>query len=237
MSRSKRRMTRSKRWSTPARWRWTLAGLGVLALSGILALSLTACIPTGAQSTSRATATATASATPGQRPSPDLAASKKAAGIKDCPESDPKAPLLKAGLPNLTLPCLGGGTAVRLAGLRGKPMMINIWAQWCAPCRQEAPFLSEVATEASQHGTLMVLGIDYSDPRPELAIEFAQLAGWTYPQLADRNMAVRADLAVPGIPVTVFVNAHGRVVYTHYQPFQSSDEIRDQLQKHLQVSW
>ena len=45
--------------------------------------------------------------------------------------------------------CLGGGREVRLAGLRGKPMMINVWAQWCGPCREEAPYLAEVAAATS----------------------------------------------------------------------------------------
>ncbi len=213
-----------------------------LALFAIIAALLAACTmaPAGegpASPTAGASASVSTTATPRQQPAPNVAASKKASGIKDCPASDPVVSVVKNGLPDVTLPCLGGGTAVRLAGLRGRPMMINIWAQWCAPCRQEAPFLSEVAAQADHHGKLMVLGINYSDPRPELAIEFAQLAGWTYPQLADPDLLVKSDLRVPGIPVTVFVNARGQVVYTHYRPFQSAAEIRDQLKEHLQVSW
>ena len=61
----------------------------------------------------------------------DLAAMKKAAGIADCPRSDPDVAVVSSGLPDVVLPCLGGGREVRLAGLRGKPMMINVWAQWC----------------------------------------------------------------------------------------------------------
>ena len=74
----------------------------------------------------------------------DLAAMKKAAGIADCPRSDPGVAAVPSGLPDVVLPCLGGGREVRLAGLRGKPMMINVWAQWCEPCREEAPYLAEV---------------------------------------------------------------------------------------------
>ena len=77
----------------------------------------------------------------------ELAAQKKAAGIEDCPRSDPDVPAVTSGLPDLVLACLGGGREVRLAGLRGQPMMINVWAQWCGPCREEAPFISEVAND------------------------------------------------------------------------------------------
>ena len=69
---------------------------------------------------------------------------KKAAGIADCPRSDSDVAAVPSGLPDVVLPCLGGGREVRLAGLRGKPMMINVWAQWCGPCREEAPYLAEV---------------------------------------------------------------------------------------------
>src|SRR5687767_2173764 len=82
---------------------------------------------------------------PSSAPSLDLAAQKKAAGIEDCPTSDDAVPVADSGLPDVTLGCLGGGREVRLAGLRGQPMMINVWAQWCGPCREEAPYISEVA--------------------------------------------------------------------------------------------
>ena len=97
-------------------------------------------------------------------PAWDLAAQKKAAGIEDCPASDDAVPVVSSGLPSVILGCLGGGRKVRLAGLRGEPMMINVWAQWCGPCREEAPYISEVA--AANESELMILGIDYNDPRP-----------------------------------------------------------------------
>ena len=66
-------------------------------------------------------------------------------GSRTVPLSDASVAPVDGGLPDVTLPCLGGGRDVRLAGLRGRPMMINIWAQWCEPCRAESRFLSETA--------------------------------------------------------------------------------------------
>jgi hypothetical protein len=63
-------------------------------------------------------------AAPSPESTADLAAMKKAADIADCPASDPKVAAVSSGLPDVVLPCLGGGRAVRLAGLRGKPMMV-----------------------------------------------------------------------------------------------------------------
>jgi cytochrome c biogenesis protein CcmG, thiol:disulfide interchange protein DsbE len=164
----------------------------------------------------------------------DLAAMKKAAGIADCPRSDPDVAALPSGLPDVVLPCLGGGREVRLAGLRGKPMMINVWAQWCGPCREEAPYLAEVA--AANQSDLIIVGIDHADPRPDLAIEFAQLSSWTYPQLADPDVVLRAELQITGPPQTFFVRPDGTIAYRHAGPFRSAAEIRDLADKHLGVT-
>jgi cytochrome c biogenesis protein CcmG/thiol:disulfide interchange protein DsbE len=171
-------------------------------------------------------------------PSPEstagLAATKKAAGIADCPKSDPNVAPVPSGLPDVVLPCLGGGRAVRLAGLRGKPMMINVWAQWCGPCREEAPYLADVATKNTSQ--LMILGIDHADPQPALAIEFAQLSTWKYPQLADPDVVLRADLQISGPPQTFFVRPDGTIAYRHAGPFKSADQIRELARQHLGVS-
>jgi thiol-disulfide isomerase/thioredoxin len=164
----------------------------------------------------------------------ELAVLKKAAGIEDCPPSDPDAVPVDSGLPDVVLGCLGGGRDVRLAGLRGRPMMINVWAQWCGPCREEAPFISEVAV--TNRSELMILGIDYNDPRPELAIEFAQLSAWAYPQLVDQDTVLRAPLQIIGPPQTFFVRGDGTIAYRHTGPFTSADAIRSLARQHLGVT-
>ena len=164
----------------------------------------------------------------------ELAAQKKAAGIEDCPPSDAAVAPVDGGLPDVTLPCLGGGRHVRLAGLRGRPMMINIWAQWCEPCRAESRFLSETARVADPD-ELMIMGVDYSDPRPDYAIEFAELVKWQYPQLADPDLSLRAPLQIAGPPQTLFVRADGEIAYRHSGPFRSTAEITTLLQRHLGV--
>lgn len=166
-------------------------------------------------------------------PAEQLAAAKKAAGIADCPESDPAAQPVPNGLPDITLRCLGGGADVRLAGLRGEPMLINVWAQWCEPCRAEARYLSEAARRLD--GEVLVLGIDYSDPRPDWAIEFAAYANWRYPQVVDPYTTLRAPLQLAGPPQTILVDADGRVVHRHSGPFTSTAQIIDAVSEHLGV--
>jgi thiol-disulfide isomerase/thioredoxin len=163
-----------------------------------------------------------------------LTAMKSAAGIADCPVSDPTVAPRAGGLPDVTVACLGGGRSVRLAGLRGTPMLINVWGQWCLPCRQEAPALTGIAT--SPHPGLLLLGIDYDDPRPDYAIEWAQLAKWRYPQLADPDRTLAAPLKVAaGPPQTLFVDGGGVIVFRHAGPFTSADQIRELVRTHLDV--
>lgn len=164
----------------------------------------------------------------------DLAQRKADAGIADCPTADPAAtPLEQNGLPDVELACLGGGEPVQLAGLRGKPMIVNVWAQWCKPCRTEAPFLAEVAGQDPED--VMILGIDYNDPRPELAIEFAAEANWRYPQLQDQDKVIKEPLKVLGPPQTFFVAADGTIAFRHSGPFTSAEQIRELAAEHLKV--
>ena len=162
----------------------------------------------------------------------DLAAQKQAAGIASCPGSHPDEPPAAGGLPDVVLGCLGGGPDVRLAGLRGHPMVINIWAQWCGPCRAEAPYLAEVAQESK---ALMVLGVDYVDPLPHRAIEFARVSGWRYPQLVDPDKLLAAPLQMVGPPQTLFVRPDGVIAYRHSGPFTSSAQLRRLVREHLGV--
>jgi len=208
-----------------SRWRPTV-------LVALLVL-LTGC--TQAPAVTRSDQPSAVTTSPVQVPdSSDLAAAKAAAGIDDCPGSDPGVDAVPGGLPAAVLPCLGGGRPVRLAGLRGRPMLVNVWAQWCGPCRDEAPFLAEVA--ASDRSDLLVLGIDHADPDPARAIEFARAASWTYPQLQDRDGVLRSDLQVVALPQTFFVRADGTIAYRNLRPFTSAGQIRDLSRQHLGVT-
>jgi cytochrome c biogenesis protein CcmG/thiol:disulfide interchange protein DsbE len=204
------------------RARTTVAVLAVL----VLAACRSGSAPTPDPSLPDATAPAAA---PGE-----LAAQKKAAGIQDCPRSDPKAPAVSQGLPDLVLNCLGGGRQVRLAGLRGRPLMINVWAQWCGPCQDEAPFISEVAK--GNDSALVIMGVDFDDPRPDRAIEFARVLGWRFPQLVDQDRALSGPLQITGPPQTFLVRADGTIAYRHTGPFASAEQIRTEVKQHLGVT-
>ena len=164
--------------------------------------------------------------------SPQLRVAKDAAGIEACPDTDLQAQPVDRGLPALVLPCLGGGDAVNLAGIR-TPAVINLWAQYCGPCRSESPRFQQVHEAAG--GDVSILGIDWQDPLPGKAIAFAKEYGLTYPQLADPDAATRAPLRISALPVTLFVDAEGRVAHAVYGEVASTSELVGLIEQHLGV--
>ncbi|RXW32835.1 TlpA family protein disulfide reductase [Propioniciclava flava] len=162
-----------------------------------------------------------------------LVTQREQAGIEDCPLTPASAEPVPGGLPDLLLGCLGSGRQVNLAGLRGSPMVINFWAQWCGPCRAEAPSLAQFAQRA--HGKVAVLGVDYSDPDPSLALAFAQQSGWTYPHVTDPLRQTAGPIRFTGIPVTIFVDAQGRIVYRTIGAVASVDQLVEATHTYLGV--
>lgn len=190
-------------------------------------LLLTGCAPTATNGPTQAAP----AALPVDRA---LVAQREAAGIPDCPPTPLDAPATPGGLPDLVLGCLGSGRQVNLAGLRGTPMVVNFWAQWCGPCRVEAPFLAEYARRAGDQ--VLMIGVDYADPDPALALEFAEYAGWAYPHVTDPLKQTAAPLRFTGIPVTVFVDAEGRILYRHVGAFSSTAQLAGFAETYLGVT-
>ena len=149
-----------------------------------------------------------------------------------CPPTPSKPPVTN-GLPDLSLPCLGNGADIRLADLRG-PLVLNVWAQWCGPCRDEAPYLASLQKRAA--GKVQLLGIDYDDPRPELAVKFATDEGWGYPHLADPDKTTQQALKVGGPPLTAFIDKDGAVVFVHRGVLTSQRQLDDLVRDKLGVT-
>jgi len=164
---------------------------------------------------------------------PELQALKASAGIADCPQVAPVDPVPE-GLPDLTLPCLGGGADVALSSLRGKPLVLNLWASWCGPCRDELPLFQRVHEAFGSR--LTVLGVDINDQQPAKALALASDTGVTYPLLADPDASLRVPLEVMGLLQTVLVAADGRMVSVERRVFSSYDQLRSLVLDRLGVA-
>ncbi|MGH3332564.1 MAG: TlpA family protein disulfide reductase [Nocardioidaceae bacterium] len=163
---------------------------------------------------------------------PQLRDLKKEAGVAPCPADQTGTPV-EGGMPDLVLPCLGGGPDVNLASLRG-PMVVNLWAQWCGPCREELPYYQELHERAGDK--VDVVGLDWQDTRPELALELAKETGVTYPLVADPGAETRVPFRIRGLPGVVFVDAEGRVTHTEFVVIRSYDQLADLVEEHLDVT-
>lgn len=112
---------------------------------------------------------------------------------------------------------------ISLAELRGTPVVLNFWASWCDPCRQEAPVLEAGWREAGQDGVL-VLGLDMQD-NPDDAREFLRKFNITYPNVRDGGKESFRRYGAIGIPETFFISARGEVV-SHVVGAITADQLR-----------
>ena len=163
---------------------------------------------------------------------PALRAAKKEAGVQTCRPGQGTTQS-EDGLPDVVLPCLGGGPDVNLSSLTG-PMVINLWAQWCAPCREELPYYQQLHESGSDDVT--VLGVNYQDTQPGLALELIQQTGVTFPLLADPEALVRVPFRVRGLPGAVFVARDGTVTHIEYAVIRSYGQLQGLVEQHLGVT-
>ena len=157
---------------------------------------------------------------------PALRALKARAGVADCPAVT--GPVARDGLPEVKLPCLGGGRDVQLARLKG-PMVVNLWAQWCGPCRRELPQYAAFARKYA--GRVAVLGVDWNDTQPERALRLAQEAGITYPLVADTEPTIRGQV----LPRVILIDASGRIAHDEAVEIKSVAQLERLVRTHLDV--
>jgi cytochrome c biogenesis protein CcmG/thiol:disulfide interchange protein DsbE len=133
--------------------------------------------------------------------------------------------------PDFTLGRLDGAGALRLASLRGKPVVLNFWASWCYPCNQEAPTLEAAAREWA--GKATVVGVDVRDANGE-ARKFLHKHRISYPVVHDNHDSMWPTYGLTGLPETFFVDPHGRVV-GHVAGQISASDLRIGIEKALRT--
>jgi thiol-disulfide isomerase/thioredoxin len=197
--------TRAELWSTLA--------VAALVVVGVVALWPRSS-PTAADPVASTTAPAATDA--------ELAPLRAAAALALCPTASGTPP--SGPLRGVAVPCLGAPGSVDLgAALAGRPVLLNVWASWCQPCRAELPALQEYA---ARPGAVAVLGVDVRDD-PRSALALLREIGVRLPSVTDPDDAVRAALALPpAVPVSYVVRADGTAVRVDPPtPFTSADEV------------
>ncbi|MFO1401813.1 MAG: TlpA disulfide reductase family protein [Steroidobacteraceae bacterium] len=128
-------------------------------------------------------------------------------------------------LPDVLMAGLNG-PARRLSSYRGRPLIINVWASWCGPCRAETASLERLAWgEAGGH--FVVIGISTDDYRNE-ALRWLQNSNATLDQYIDSRQVLENLLGASRIPLTVLVDARGRVVarFQGARDWDTEDSVR-----------
>jgi thiol-disulfide isomerase/thioredoxin len=154
---------------------------------------------------------------------PDLEQLKAGGHIEGCPSAE----TTDGGLPDQTLPCLGGGMPVDLATLRG-PVILNLWQFQCTHCREEMPALEQFHQKwGAQYP---VIGIDSQDAIPKLALQTAIAYGATYPLVADPGGDLQGtSLRLHGYPWTYLLTAGGQVKLVSGGPMKTEAVVEQKV--------
>lgn len=132
--------------------------------------------------------------------------------------------------PALTLPVLVSGPGIppvgkdlSLADLKGDVVLLNLWASWCGPCKEEAPVLEDIWRRYRAKG-VTVLGIDIQDLSSD-AREFIREYGLTYPSLRDGTDESKSALEATGVPETYLIDRKGRIALHIAGPVSSTAQL------------
>lgn len=128
---------------------------------------------------------------------------------------------------------LGGGADAfeqRLQRLKGHPIVVNKWASWCAPCREEFPHFQSQALERGKR--VAFLGVDSNDNDGE-AREFLAQLPVSYPSYSDPDLKVSAVFnGVTGFPTTAFYDSSGELAYVKQGVYSSEKQLAEDIERY-----
>jgi cytochrome c biogenesis protein CcmG/thiol:disulfide interchange protein DsbE len=125
----------------------------------------------------------------------------------------------------------GDDYETELAGVHGYPVVLNVWASWCGPCRSELPHLQEAAADHLDEVAFMGLDVSDSDAAAETYLRDHPMP---YPSFADPDydLATKIEPSLIGQPHTVYLDGDGQVVHVKYGPYASTDELDADIEKY-----
>lgn len=134
--------------------------------------------------------------------------------------------------PNFTLPSMGGSN-IRLSEYRGEVVLVNFWASWCGPCRQEMPLLDKMYQRYKKAGfTLLGVNVEKDSSKGQRIAEQLKLS---FPVLFDKKQQVVDDYKVSSMPSTVLVDRDGNIRYVHLGYKAGDEKLYSKMVKELLI--
>lgn len=181
-------------------------------------------------------ATATPSAALPKVSDDEMRALRADAALRPCPSgTGPAAP--GSALAGVTVPCMQNGAPVNLGdATAGKPLVINMWAVWCLPCRKEMPLFDQFSQSAGDQLNVLAVHAREGGDNQVFVLKFLHEVGVHVPVVTDPEGAVAKALGAPRVfPSTILVRADGTVAKILPQIFTSEAQIADAVRENLGV--
>lgn len=127
---------------------------------------------------------------------------------------------------------LGGGQEAfegRLANLRGYPVVVNVWASWCVPCRQEFPVLQKLSARYGKKVAFLGLNSEDSDAA---AATFLREEPVPYPSYTDPDRSIAGSIGVVGFPDTAFYDKNGKLLYLKQGPYTNDSDLEADVRRY-----
>lgn len=121
------------------------------------------------------------------------------------------------------------GESIALSDLRGQGVVVNFWASWCDPCREEAVLMEQTWQQEKANG-IVFLGLDYLDQEPQAKAYLAEYQV-SYPNGPDLQSKAARDYGIKGVPETFFIDPEGNIAYMAIGPIMSQAQMEQALAK------
>ena len=129
----------------------------------------------------------------------------------------------------ISLPCLDNKSKVLYQSIKG-PVVLNVFGSWCEPCNQEIPHFLDLQALHK----VAIIGIDVEERNMQAGRDFVLKKKMTWPILFDVTSVTRGIFGL-GVPVTWFIDAHGKVVYKQIGLITSTAQLKSEVTKYLKV--
>jgi thiol-disulfide isomerase/thioredoxin len=118
------------------------------------------------------------------------------------------------------------GGAVKLSDFKGRPVVLNFWASWCGPCRNEMAFFEAASAQAGDEVAFIMLDmVDGQWETPQTGHKFIQDNGYTFPVYFDSEQQAAVTYKVSSIPLTLFIDHKGYIRDIHIGTFPDQDSL------------